>query len=40
MGNLKSVKVKIIYKEGFLLNGKRPSEFDVLRDGDELNLIG
>ena len=25
---------------GFLLNGKRPSEFDILKNGDELNLIG
>lgn len=39
MENLKAVKVEIIYKEGFLLNGNRPSEFDILKDGDELNLI-
>ena len=27
-------------KLGFLLNGKKPAENDILKDGDELKLIG
>ncbi|MCK4454229.1 MoaD/ThiS family protein [Candidatus Parcubacteria bacterium] len=27
-------------KLGFLLNGKKPTEYDVLKDGDELKLVG
>ena len=27
-------------KLGFLLNGKKPNEYDILNDGDELKFIG